>query len=132
MPFYEYQCSDCNHRLEVLQKISDEPLIFCPQCNQASLKKLISASVFRLKGSGWYATDFKDNDRKKEKSAGEKSSETKSPGEKSTETKSAEKSTETKPADKQADTKQSNDSGNDKSVATSASQSKENVSSAAT
>jgi len=73
MPFYEYQCRDCGHRLEVLQKISDEPLIFCPECNEASLKKLISASAFRLKGSGWYETDFKNSDKKKENGAGKDS-----------------------------------------------------------
>ncbi len=66
MPFYEYQCGDCEHRLEVLQKISDEPLIFCPQCNEASLKKLISVAAFRLKGTGWYETDFKNSNVNKE------------------------------------------------------------------
>jgi putative FmdB family regulatory protein len=68
MPFYEYQCGQCDHRLEVLQKISDDPLVYCPECNEASLKKLISAAAFRLKGTGWYETDFKNNDKKKEKS----------------------------------------------------------------
>ena len=73
MPFYEYQCGECGHRLEVLQKISDQPLAFCPQCNEASLKKLISAAAFRLKGSGWYETDFKHGDKKKEKTADKES-----------------------------------------------------------
>jgi putative FmdB family regulatory protein len=67
MPFYEYQCKKCDHRLEVLQKISDEPLVYCPECNEASLKKLISAAAFRLKGTGWYETDFKNGDKKKAK-----------------------------------------------------------------
>ena len=67
MPFYEYQCKKCDHRLEVLQKISDEPLVYCPECNESALKKLISAAAFRLKGTGWYETDFKNNDKKKEK-----------------------------------------------------------------
>jgi putative FmdB family regulatory protein len=84
MPFYEYQCRDCGHRLEVLQKLSDEPLVFCPECNEASLKKLISAAGFRLKGSGWYETDFKNNGKKKEdaseKESGKKSADSK-PGE---------------------------------------------------
>ena len=66
MPFYEYQCSACEHRLEVLQKISDEPLCYCPECGEASLKKQISRAAFRLKGSGWYETDFKHNGTKKE------------------------------------------------------------------
>lgn len=64
MPFYEYQCGECGHRLEVLQKISDAPLEYCPQCNAPALKKLISASAFRLKGTGWYETDFKSSGKK--------------------------------------------------------------------
>lgn len=59
MPFYEYECSNCNHYLEVLQKISDAPLRKCPNCKRQTLKKLVSAPVFRLKGDGWYETDFK-------------------------------------------------------------------------
>ncbi len=64
MPFYEYQCIDCSHRFESLQKISDVPLRDCPECGQATLKKLISKASFRLKGSGWYETDFKNNGNK--------------------------------------------------------------------
>ncbi len=60
MPFYEYECADCGQRVEVLQQISDEPLSQCPTCNAQSLRRLVSAAGFRLKGSGWYATDFKD------------------------------------------------------------------------
>ena len=59
MPIYEYQCDNCGHKLEKLQKISDEPLKICPQCSNHSLKKLVSAAAFRLKGGGWYETDFK-------------------------------------------------------------------------
>ena len=59
MPFYEYECSSCKFYVETLQKISDEPLRKCPSCKKQSLKKLISAPVFRLKGAGWYETDFK-------------------------------------------------------------------------
>jgi putative FmdB family regulatory protein len=59
MPIYEYQCRDCGHILEALQKISDEPLKECPICNKDTLGKLVSASSFQLKGTGWYATDFK-------------------------------------------------------------------------
>jgi putative FmdB family regulatory protein len=71
MPFYEYQCTACGHRIEALQKISDDPLVYCPECNEATLKKLISAAAFRLKGTGWYETDFKNSGSKeaKEKSA---------------------------------------------------------------
>jgi putative FmdB family regulatory protein len=64
MPIYEYQCEDCGHKLEKLQKLSDEPLKLCPSCNQLSLTKLVSAAVFRLKGGGWYETDFKTGNKK--------------------------------------------------------------------
>ncbi len=74
MPFYEYQCTACAHRLEALQKIVDAPLLYCPECGEASLKKLISKSAFRLKGAGWYATDFKNSgaqeDRARKKDGG--------------------------------------------------------------
>jgi putative FmdB family regulatory protein len=66
MPFYEYQCQACGAQVEVLQKISDAPLKKCPECAKAKLVKLVSAPVFRLKGSGWYETDFKtDKDAKR-------------------------------------------------------------------
>ena len=64
MPFYEYRCDNCEYQLEALQKISDSPLVDCPQCGQPSLKKLVSAAAFRLKGSGWYETDFKKSGKK--------------------------------------------------------------------
>jgi len=59
MPIYEYKCTGCGHKKEVLQKMSDAPLIECPACGKPALTKLISAAGFQLKGSGWYATDFK-------------------------------------------------------------------------
>jgi putative FmdB family regulatory protein len=65
MPFYEYQCSACNAHVEVLQKISDAPLKKCPECGKQKLARLISAPVFRLKGSGWYETDFKSDKENK-------------------------------------------------------------------
>ncbi|HHM06270.1 MAG TPA: zinc ribbon domain-containing protein [Gammaproteobacteria bacterium] len=71
MPIYEYRCRQCGHELEVMQKMSDAPLSDCPQCREPALTKLISAAGFQLKGSGWYATDFKDNGKKKS-AAGEK------------------------------------------------------------
>jgi putative FmdB family regulatory protein len=72
MPFYEYQCTACDQQTEVLQKISDAPLKKCPHCGKSTLKRLISAPVFRLKGSGWYETDFKsDQDRKRNLAGGE-------------------------------------------------------------
>ena len=64
MPIYEYRCQSCNHELEVMQKLSDPELSDCPSCGQPQLKKLISAVGFRLKGSGWYETDFKRGDKK--------------------------------------------------------------------
>lgn len=64
MPIYEYACGNCEHTLDALQKMSDDPLRDCPECGEAQLKRLISAPRFRLKGSGWYETDFKkDNQR---------------------------------------------------------------------
>lgn len=64
MPIYEYQCESCNHALEALQKLSDAPLVDCPACGKASLKKQISAAGFRLSGGGWYETDFKSGKKK--------------------------------------------------------------------
>jgi putative FmdB family regulatory protein len=66
MPFYEYQCKNCGHDLEAMQKISDAPLRKCPHCGKSQLQRLMSAPVFRLKGGGWYETDFKgDQDNKR-------------------------------------------------------------------
>ena len=64
MPIYEYQCSSCDHRLETLQKVSDAPHTECPACYRPDLKKLMSAASFRLKGGGWYETDFKTGDKR--------------------------------------------------------------------
>ena len=70
MPFYEYECTNCRYYTEVLQKISDEPLKKCPSCGKKTFKKLVSAPVFRLKGSGWYETDFKSDQERKRNLAG--------------------------------------------------------------
>jgi len=64
MPIYEYKCSHCGHQLEAIQKISDDPLLLCPNCDKNGLKKLVTAPSFRLKGSGWYETDFKTGKKK--------------------------------------------------------------------
>ena len=69
MPIYEYQCQKCAHHLEALQKISDKPLRECPECGKHSLKRLMSAPMFRLAGSGWYETDFKSDKEQKRKLA---------------------------------------------------------------
>ena len=65
MPFYEYECQACKFYTEVMQKITDAPLTQCPSCGKKALKKLVSASVFRLKGGGWYETDFKTDQETK-------------------------------------------------------------------
>ena len=84
MPIYEYRCGACGHEHEALQKVSEPPLTKCPACGKPKLKKLLSAAGFQLKGSGWYATDFKNKTEKK-------------PDAKKAETKTAEAKTETKP-----------------------------------
>ena len=60
MPIYEYKCDICDHQFEILQKINDVPAKTCPECNSHNLRKLVSAAAFKLKGTGWYETDFKD------------------------------------------------------------------------
>jgi putative FmdB family regulatory protein len=59
MPIYEYRCTECGHQDEFLQKVSEAPLTECPACGKPTFQKLLSAAGFQLKGSGWYATDFK-------------------------------------------------------------------------
>lgn len=65
MPIYEYRCAACGHTLEALQKLADKPLKECPECSKSSLQRLVSAPSFRLKGGGWYETDFKQSGEKK-------------------------------------------------------------------
>ena len=88
MPFYEYECQSCKFYTEVMQKISDPPLVKCPSCGKRTMQKLVSAPVFRLKGSGWYETDFKSDkegkrnlatEREEPKPAADAKSETKTP-----------------------------------------------------
>ncbi len=66
MPIYEYHCESCGHDFEAMQKFSDPLLTECPSCGKATLKKLVSAAGFQLKGTGWYATDFKGGAKKSE------------------------------------------------------------------
>src|SRR5262245_63731885 len=76
MPFYEYQCAACGHHHEELQKVSDRPLRKCPACGRTTLRRLVSAPVFRLKGGGWYETDFKsDQEGKRNLAAGDEAAE---------------------------------------------------------
>ena len=88
MPIYEYRCGSCGHQQEFLQKVSDAPLTTCPQCGKPSLSKLLSAAGFQLKGSGWYATDFKNKAPKPAAKAGD---DAKPAGESKGESKSEEK-----------------------------------------
>ncbi len=112
MPFYEYECDNCKFYTEVLQKVSDAPLRKCPSCGKSALKKLVSAPVFRLKGSGWYETDFKsDKEGKrnlaadKEPEAKESKAEAKPAESQATDAKSADSKSDSKPADSKADSK---------------------------
>ena len=74
MPIYDYKCSECEYEIEIIQKFSDEPRSLCPNCNKNSLSKMVSAPSFRLKGGGWYETDFKTGKKKNLSSNDNKSS----------------------------------------------------------
>ena len=93
MPIYGYVCKNCGHRFDVLQKMSDDPLVHCPDCGEPSLQKELSAPKFRLKGQGWYETDFKTGDKRNLHGGDSKASS-------SSDTKSSDK----KKSDKKADT----------------------------
>ena len=71
MPIYEYRCGACGHHLEALQKMSEAPLRKCPDCGKSQLRRLVSAPQFRLKGSGWYETDFKGDKETKRNLSGD-------------------------------------------------------------
>jgi len=77
-PFYEYECENCKFYTELLQKVSDAPLKKCPSCGKSTMKKLVSAPVFRLKGGGWYETDFKGDSENKRNLAVDKEPDTSS------------------------------------------------------
>jgi putative FmdB family regulatory protein len=96
MPIYEYKCAACGHQEEHLQKVSEKPLAKCPACGKKKYRKQLSASGFQLKGSGWYATDFKSSGKKTEEKKTEAKSETKAEGktESKTETKADSKKAE--------------------------------------
>jgi len=88
MPIYEYECKNCGHRFEHLQKMTDEPPHTCPECGKEQLVKLASNTSFQLKGTGWYATDFKNPAPKKTENTNK------------LETKTKETTTSEKPKDK--------------------------------
>ena len=98
MPIYEYRCDACGHQEEFLQKVSEPPLTECPACHKHALSKLLSAAGFQLKGSGWYATDFKNKAAK----APEKKTEEGAKTEGKTETKSEAKTEAAAPAKSEA------------------------------
>ncbi|HKU16696.1 MAG TPA: FmdB family zinc ribbon protein [Steroidobacteraceae bacterium] len=105
MPFYEYECSNCKFYVEALQKISEPPLRKCPSCKKQTMKRLVSAPVFRLKGGGWYETDFKsDQEGKRNLAAGEEAPEAKSADDKEAKPAEPAKEADKKPA---AETKKS-------------------------
>ena len=95
MPIYEYRCSACGHQEEFLQRVSEPPLTECPVCRKPTFQKLLSAAGFQLKGSGWYATDFKNKASKPAEKKAEDKSETKTATETKTDAK-PEKKTESK------------------------------------
>jgi len=64
MPIYQYKCTECEHQLEALQKMSDAKLVDCPECKSPSLRKQLTAAAFKLNGTGWYETDFKNSGSK--------------------------------------------------------------------
>jgi putative FmdB family regulatory protein len=76
MPIYEYVCDACGHNLEAIQKITEDRLVYCPSCEKDALRKKISAPGFRLKGGGWYETDFKSGQKKNISASDSKSTDT--------------------------------------------------------
>lgn len=97
MPIYAYACKNCEHQLDALQKMSDDPLVECPECGEPGLKRLLSAPRFRLKGSGWYETDFKSDNKRNlaasdnEKPKADAKADAKAGGDKPADTKAADK-----------------------------------------
>jgi len=102
MPFYEYECQACKFYTEVMQKISDAPLTRCPSCGKRRLKKLVSAPVFRLKGGGWYETDFKSDKESKRNLVGADREEPKAESKPEGKAESKESKAETKTEAKEA------------------------------
>jgi len=121
MPFYEYECQACKYYTEVMQKITDAPLTKCPSCGKRRLKKLVSAPVFRLKGAGWYETDFKGDKENQRNLVGADKEEAKSEAkpeakEAKPDAKDAKESKETTDSKESRDTKESKDSKGSKAA----------------
>jgi putative FmdB family regulatory protein len=104
MPIYGYSCKSCDHSFDVLQKMSEPRLLDCPECGEASLKKQLSAPKFRLKGEGWYETDFKTGDKRNIAGESDKKSDTKK-GDYKTSDKSSDKSEKKTEVKKKTETK---------------------------
>ncbi len=104
MPIYEYRCDSCGHELEALQKISEDPLKQCPACEAVALRRLMSAPSFRLKGGGWYETDFK-SDKETKRNLADGAGSNKDKGEKPTDSKK-DASSDAKPKPDKAKTKE--------------------------
>jgi putative FmdB family regulatory protein len=102
MPFYEYECQACKFYTEVMQKITDAPLTKCPSCGKKSLKKLVSAPVFRLKGGGWYETDFKGDKENKRNLVGADRDEPKAETKSETKTDAKDAKADSKPEAKES------------------------------
>ena len=101
MPIYEYRCTVCGHELEKLQRLGDAPLTDCPECGKAELRRLVSAAGFRLKGGGWYETDFKKDGKKNlhDSHAAKSEGGDKAKGDKAGDKSGAEKKDSAKPAE---------------------------------
>lgn len=115
LPIYEYQCRSCGHSFETIQKINEDPLVVCPACEQPELRKLVSPVAFRLKGTGWYETDFK-KDRKRNV-VNDDASESK-PAEESDKKTSSDESTKTTSSDSKAESKSSHPDSSASSAST--------------
>ena len=117
MPIYEYRCQSCEETVEKLQRMNDAPLTDCPACGESALKRLVSASSFRLKGGGWYETDFKkDNKRNRaDSSDGEGKSDSKKDGDKADSKKDSKKDSSTSGSGKDSKTTDSSSKKTNKS-----------------
>ena len=105
MPIYEYACTKCKHAFDELQKVSEAALVHCPKCGEPSLRKLLSAPKFRLKGQGWYETDFKTGDKRNIAGESDKPAKDKDAAPKKTESKPSSDTPSKSPAKPSSDSK---------------------------